>query len=58
MNATHLFRKNGADPVPVIIVRPLVVPDEADEEVGPMFRVQLPDGINDDAFGDELEEIR
>ena len=37
----------------VEIVRPLT-PDEADEEVGPMFRVRFQDGIEADVFGDEL----
>lgn len=40
--------------VQVTILRPLLVPDEADEEVGPMFKVQRADGATKDAFADEL----
>lgn len=58
MSATHAFRESGGEPVPVVVVRPLAVPDEADDEVGPMFRVRLADGSERDAFADELEELR
>jgi hypothetical protein len=36
------------------IIRPLG-PDEADEEVGPMYRVVFPDGSRGDVFADELK---
>lgn len=35
------------------IVRPLR-PDEADEEVGPMFKVRFANGAEHDVFADEL----
>ena len=42
---------------PITIIRPLSVPDEADEEVGPMFRVMFEDGTRRDVFIDEIERV-
>lgn len=36
------------------VVRPIRVPDEADEEVGPMYVIRFTDGVEIDAFSDEL----
>lgn len=38
---------------PCVILRPLG-PDEADEEVGPMFRIRFEDGYEASAFAEEL----
>jgi hypothetical protein len=41
----------------VTVLRRLTL-DEADPEVGPMFRVRFSDGTESAAFGDELDQWR
>lgn len=33
-------------------------PDEVDDEVGPMYKVRLPDGTIEDAFHSELTLVK
>ena len=34
-----------------------LTPDKADDEVSPMFRIRFPDGVETDAFLDELPDL-
>lgn len=34
-----------------------LTPDKVDDEVGPMFRIRFPDGVETDAFLDELPDL-
>lgn len=42
------------DGQPMTIIRPALVPDEADEEVGPMFLVRFEDGETQFVYVDEI----
>lgn len=44
------------DGQPIKVLRPLIVPDEADEEVGPMFLVEFEDGETAHVYSDEIVE--
>ena len=39
----------------ITVVRPVRVPEEADEEVGPMFVVAFDDGSETDVYLDEID---
>ena len=47
----YLWQRTGQ----IVTVLSQLGPDVVDPEVGPMFRVRFPCGLEDDVFGDELQ---